>query len=118
MGANNMAAMHEALAVLNRINTIGLKRLLVELVEADIFDGGLINKTISAVENARRVLSAPPRNCDMFQTKDAAREAFQKLRKHRVWADVSLWDDRDEIELFLDWLFAPAAERRGESDGK
>ena len=51
-------------------------------------------------------LAAPPRNCERFQTKDAARDAFQKLRHHRVWADVSLWDDRDEIEAFLDWLFA------------
>ena len=51
-------------------------------------------------------LASPPRNCERFQTKDAAREAFQKLRHHRVWADVSLWDDRDEIEVFLDWLFA------------
>lgn len=55
---------------------------------------------------ARAALAEPPRNCERFQTKDAAREAFQKLRGHRVMADVSLWDDRDEIEAFLDWLFA------------
>lgn len=57
-------------------------------------------------EKVKSALAAPPRNCERFQTKDAAREAFQKLRHHRVWADVSLWDDRDEIEAFLDWLFA------------
>lgn len=55
------------------------------------------------------------RNCERFQTKDAAREAFQKLRHHRVLADVSLWDDRDEIESFLDWLFATGKE--GGNDG-
>ncbi len=60
------AAMREALDAINSINTGGLKRLLCELVEADIFDGGQINKTISAVEKARRALSAPPRNCDLF----------------------------------------------------
>ena len=65
MGANNVAAMHEALKAINCINIGGLKRLLCELVEADIFDGGLINKTISAVEKARRALAAPPRVCDV-----------------------------------------------------
>lgn len=50
-------------------------------------------------------IAKPPRNCDMFDTKNKSREAFQKLRGHRVWADVSLWDDRDEIEAYLDWLF-------------
>lgn len=58
MEANNNAV-REALEAINCINTIGLKRLLVELVEADIFDGGLINKTISAVEKAKRALAAP-----------------------------------------------------------
>ena len=59
MEASNTKAMHEALEAINCINTGGLKRLLCELVESDIFDGGLINKTISAVERARRALSAP-----------------------------------------------------------
>ena len=58
------------------------------------------------IAKAKAALASPQRNCERFQTKDAAREAFQKLRHHRVWADVSLWDDRDEIEAFLDWLFA------------
>ena len=58
------AATREALEAMNRINTGGLKRLLCELVELDVFDGGLINKTISAVEKARRALAEPPRNCD------------------------------------------------------
>ena len=61
-------------------------------------------------------LAAQPRNCDRFQTKDAAREAFQKLRHHRVWADVSLWDDKDEIEAFLDWLFATGKEVGNNAD--
>ena len=55
----NAAATRETLEAMNRIDTRGLKRLLCELVEADIFDGGQINKTISAVEKARRALSAP-----------------------------------------------------------
>ena len=67
----------EALEALNCINTGGLKRLLAELVELDIFDGGLINKTISAVEKARRVLTVPPRNCDRFATaKEGGNDAY------------------------------------------
>lgn len=55
--------------------------------------------------NKEAEIGRPLRNCDLFDTKDKAREAFQKLRGHRVLADVSLWDDRDEIEAFFDWLF-------------
>ena len=64
------------------------------------------NEYGEAIDKCRAALAAPPRNCDKFDTKDKAREAFQKLRGHCVWADVSLWDNRDEIEAFLDWLFA------------
>ena len=75
---------------------------------AVVLNAGMFNRVyLEALLNmAKAALAAPVRNCNMFQTKDAAREAFQKLRGHRVWADVSLWDDRDEIEAFLDWLFA------------
>ena len=59
------AALRDALEALNRIDTRGLKRLLYELVEADIFDGGLINKIIAAVDKAKAALAAPPRNCDV-----------------------------------------------------
>lgn len=59
MQASNVKAMREALAAINCIDTRGLKRLLCELVEDDIFDGGQINKTISAVEKAKAALSAP-----------------------------------------------------------
>ena len=61
----NMAAIREAFAAINCIDTRRLKYLLCELVEADIPDGGQINKTISAIEKARRALAAPPRNCDV-----------------------------------------------------
>lgn len=52
----------EALEAINCIDTRGLKRLLWELVEADILDGGLINKTIAAVEKTKRALSAAINN--------------------------------------------------------
>ena len=68
----NRMEMREALEAINRIDTRGLKRLLCKLVEADIFDGGLINKTISSVEKARRALSDPPRNCDVGTAEEQA----------------------------------------------
>ena len=73
---SNVKKMREALDALNCIDTRGLKRLLFQLVESDIFDGGQINKTISAVEKARRALSAPPRNCDRFSDETEAMVAF------------------------------------------
>jgi len=101
----NMAKMREALVALNSINIGGLKRLLCELVEADIFDGGLINKTISAVEKARRALAAPARNCDMFGGD------YKML--HTAWFD---WtgspdghnDDGTVKMPFGEWLLAKA----------
>ena len=75
--------------------------------------GGYFDELMLVIDAA---LAAQPRNCDRFQTKDAAREAFQKLRHHRVWADVSLWDDKDEIEAFLDWLFATGKEVGNNAD--
>lgn len=62
----------EALEAINCIDTRRLKRLLCELVESDIFDGGLINKTISAVEKATRALSLPRRNCDVGTEEEQA----------------------------------------------
>jgi hypothetical protein len=94
----NAAAMREALEAMNCINTGGLKRLLVELVEADIFDGGHINRTISAVERARRALSAPARNCDRFLTVDEAYDKFMG------GADSVVGDHW----RFAEWLFAKA----------
>jgi len=61
----NAAAIREALEAINCIDTRRLKRLLCELVEADIPDGGQINKTISAVDKAKAALASPPRNCDV-----------------------------------------------------
>ena len=64
MEASNVKAMREALDAINHIDTRMLKRLFYKLIKANIFDGGQISKTISAVEKVRQALSAPPRNCD------------------------------------------------------
>lgn len=102
----NAAAMREALDAIIRIDTRMLKRLLCELVEADIFDGGQIKKTISSVEKARRSLSAPPRNCDLLSD---AQEALAAIHEDRDYVNNPI----DERRLTVNWLFAKA---KGETD--
>ena len=65
------------------------------------------------IDVAVSALSAPARNCDRFATAAEATRAFQVSRGHAVYADACLWDDRDEIGAFIDWLFSPA-----EGEGK
>ena len=84
MEANNNATL-EALEAINCIDTRGLKYLLCELVEADIFDGGLINKTISAAERAKRALSKPRRNCDVGTAKEQSERYNNFCCDHRTY---------------------------------
>lgn len=52
-------------------------------------------------------LSAPPRNCDRFADAEAARQAWLD--------DAENWDDFGSPRLELhEWLFALAAERKGD----
>jgi hypothetical protein len=97
----NAANMREALAAINCIDTRGLKYLLRQLVEADIFDGGQINRTISAVERAKRSLSTPPRNCDLYATEEEAWKAFYKVNPDAILSKYCL-------EQYQTWLFAEA----------
>lgn len=94
----NAAAMREALYAITLIDTRMLKRLLCELVEADIFDGGQIRNTIHAVEKARQAISAPPRNCDIYDA-ESCRMAYHLHG-----------DGLMTMQAFADWLFAPAEE--------
>ena len=117
----NAAATREALEAMNRIDTKGLKRLLCELVEADIFDGGQINKTISAVEKARRALSAPPRNCDMGTAEEQS-ERFRNFCKIESAASGghctgcrAICYGRDKCEF--SWAQMPYKAEKGETDG-
>ena len=109
----------EALEAINCINTGGLKRLLCELVEADIFDGGLINKTISAVEKARCALAAPPRNCDWYNSGDPVKDADDAYAEWQRQCDAVGVPPSCKVEsAFRQWLFATAKpETKGETDG-
>ena len=128
MEANDMAAMREAQAAINCIDTRGLKYLLCQLVEADIFDGGQINKTISAVDKAKAAIDAalaePPRNCDRFADEtDAQIEFLNEVWLISVTKETALERDRfenwtDEMKsAYAKWLLAPAKGQKGENDG-
>ena len=60
---------------------------------------------------AKHALSAPARNCDKFADAESARQAWLD--------DAENWDEFGSPKLELhEWLFALAAERKGEDDGK
>lgn len=109
----NQTKTREALEAINRIDTRGLKYLLRALVEADIFDGGLINKTIFAVEKARRALSEPARNCELYATYAEAAEAHKEYATAYIMRASNKFDFPMEFD---EWLFAPP-EKRKETQG-
>ena len=104
----NAAAMLEALYAITLIDTRMLKRLLCELVEADIFDGGQIRNTIHAVEKARQALAATPRNCDLYRTKKELDAAYEKYREYVIMSNSNPFVAKDEMMTKEDWLFAEA----------
>lgn len=82
---------------------------------------GVINGTIARTNNSvfdcrdrlKASLAAPARNCDVHTGWLTALKKFNDTDgKRKPWGD-DVFDTR-----FLDWLFAPAAERKGESDGR
>ena len=94
----NAAAMRESLYAITRIDTRRLKRLLCELVEADIFDGGQISKTISAVEKARKSISAPPRDCDDLEVCSDYDETDEARREEREAHEIDKADAKRKGE--------------------
>lgn len=58
-------------------------------------------------------LSASARNCDRFTSIEEARTAYCS----ECGRMISIWDG-NESWLFEEWLFATAAERKGECNGK
>ena len=65
------------------------------------------------IKSAKEALAAPPRNCDRFGSYAEARAEWWKTEVlPRVDGVVS-----GAEPPFDEWLFAPAAERKGDSDG-
>lgn len=95
MEANNDMAMREALEE------------ALAYCESDQKSGIAYSDNDVLVPMLRAALAAPARNCDRFARAAEATRAFQVSRGHAVLADACLWDDRDEIGAFIEWLFEP-----------
>lgn len=63
----------------------------------------------NALDKAKATLSAPARNCDRFADED---DAFA------AWHDSLNDGDVVSVRNAFRWLFAPAAERKGDGDGR
>ena len=81
---------------------------------------------ISSIEKcAKAALSSPPRNCDVGAEETDAQIAFlNEVWLISVTKETALERDRfdnwtDEMRSrYAKWLLAPAAERKGKSDGR
>lgn len=98
MEANNMKALRAAL----------------EFAKDELWAN--VNVASDSSKRVAAALAVPPRNCDRFATIDEARLEFQKIRGHKVWADIELWDDMDEVGAFARWIFASSETSKKETD--
>lgn len=71
----------------------------------------LVNDMIAVVEAA---LSAPPRNCDLYRTKEEAQEVF--LGEACDHPCGNCWVEDINNECGVDWLLGPAKEKEGGKD--
>ena len=63
---------------------------------------------------AKAALAAPPRNCDMFNTGDPAKDANDAYAAWQTYCDNTSMPPSCRVEsAFKNWLFAPAAEWKG-----
>ena len=93
----NAAAMREALTAFAGYLT--QKRIDEVWAKTTLPEPGLDR----LVEQARRALAAPARNCDRFATEDEAREAYWAYR------DPLEFNGRPFVSI-TEWLFAPSAQ--------
>ena len=64
------------------------------------------------IEKAMRALAKPPRNCDVYKTPEESIRMFESYIRES--GKVGFINPFTEV---VKWLFAPAAERKGESNG-
>lgn len=106
MEANNMAAMREALELFAHMNDDGF------------YDKSPVVRSI--VNKARAALAKPPRNCDAYQNKKDAEVAFLSEECSHPCGNCTVSDEYGCAlvhECGVEWLFAPAKGKEGETDG-
>lgn len=86
-----------------------------DMIMGDSFDGRSPAYIVNICDAA---LSTPPRNCDMPLFGDgpadnSADRAWLSFRRHNPDA----YFDAPGLFRCIDWLLAPATERKGDSDG-
>ena len=59
-------------------------------------------------------LAEPPRNCDIHPKRDEASKAFQETVLTERERERAKQYPLSVMDWFIDWLLAPAAERKGE----
>jgi hypothetical protein len=103
----NAAVMREALvAVKKSIDDIGKSSIDCDPTIIMVALTQVCARLSARIEQA---LAAPARNCDRFADAESARQAWLD--------DAENWDDFGSPKLELhEWLFAPAAERKGDGD--
>lgn len=63
-------------------------------------------------------LSAPPRNCDRFNTGNPMKDAEDAYGAWQRYCDDPTMPPSCKVEsAFKNWLFAPATEQEGDTDG-
>ncbi len=85
------------------------------------FNPFMQNLLEKAIAKANAALSAPARNCDLYQDKKDAEVAFVSEECSHPCGNCTVGDKYGSVlahECGVEWLFAPAAERKGEGDGK
>ena len=72
------------------------------------------NDMIGGIEReARAALAAPPRNCDLYNDVE---DSWQDYKQFRRQTGEAIYFDMVHFWSFAKWLFAPATERKGETD--
>ena len=105
MEANNIAALREAAET--ALTTIR----------------GIISGTIARTNNAvfdcrdklKSALSAPPRNCDLY---DDVEDSWRDYKQFRSQKGEDIYFDMVHFWPFAKWLLSPAEELKGEGNGR
>ena len=67
---------------------------------------GGCDETAKALDKAKSALSAPPRNCDKYNTTRSATRKWAEITGASIYAE----GDGNDWRKFFHWLFAPAQE--------
>lgn len=120
----NAAAMREALKNLTRFAESDIRQLeylAKRAIDNDIYGGGILQALCGAIRDGKAALSAPPRNCDLYNSGDAEKDA------NSAWdcfngalnLDIQNLSEREcamlkEFMSAFVWLFSPV--KKGADD--